>query len=88
VDSFHSTRDPVFTNFTNCVPPPGFPGTAYAGEKGFCYRVLSGEEALCAKLRQYNWQPEMACTGHRGNHFGYAQPEFLRCYVLPLLLSE
>jgi hypothetical protein len=45
------------------------------------------DEALCSKLRQHPWEPEVKWTGHNGGHFGCLKPEHLRAYVLPLLLD-
>jgi len=45
------------------------------------------DEGLRGKLRQHPWEPEVKWTGHHGGHFGCLQPEYLRAYVLPLLLD-
>jgi len=87
VDAFCSAKDGLLDNLDSFVQPPGFPWSPYAGVEGFHFRVMPGEEPLYAKLHQHFWQPEMARTGHRGNHRGYNRMEFLYCYVLPLLLS-
>jgi hypothetical protein len=45
------------------------------------------DEALRGKLRQHPWEPEVKWSGHNGGHFGCLQPEYIRAYVLPLLLD-
>jgi pimeloyl-ACP methyl ester carboxylesterase len=58
-----------------------------AGRVGF--RVCpaqGGDGVLYARLRQHPWAPEVAWTGNGGGHSGPYQPQFLRAYVLPLLL--
>jgi hypothetical protein len=43
------------------------------------------DAALYAKLRQHPWRHSVEWTGNHGGHYGGYQPEFLRCFVLPLL---
>jgi hypothetical protein len=85
VTAFCSCEDRVLAAGNALLPPPGPANSAYAGEKGFLYRVCPGEEALYCKLTQTFWDPSMAWTGHRGSHSGWVQPLFLIAYVLPLL---
>jgi hypothetical protein len=48
--------------------------------------VCGPEDArLYEKLRQHPWDRSMGWTGNNGGHFESHLPEFLRCYVLPLL---
>jgi hypothetical protein len=62
----------------NCYSP--------AGRVGFRPVVHSAEDAACyAKLRQYPWEPSVACTGNLGGHYGAYQQGYLKAFVLPLL---
>jgi pimeloyl-ACP methyl ester carboxylesterase len=57
-----------------------------AGRHGFQPIVQTAEDAVCyTKLRQYPWNASLACTGHKGGHYGSYQPDFLRVFVMPLL---
>ena len=60
--------------------------TAAAGRCGFT-PILScpGDEFLYAKLRHHPWDPSVAWSGNRGNHYGTLEQSFIRTYVLPLL---
>jgi pimeloyl-ACP methyl ester carboxylesterase len=60
-----------------------------AGRYGFT-PIVTGptDSALYGKLRQHPWDPAVQWTGHTGGHFGNNQPEFMRAYVLPLLLYD
>lgn len=60
--------------------------TDAAGKDGFQPVVETpADAALYAKLRQYQWGPELIGTGNCGGHFGPYQPGHLREFVLPLL---
>lgn len=87
IDSFFSHKDTVCLGFAikmcgclggKCNPP--------AGRVGFQPNICTPEDASCyARLRQYPWDPSLACTGHTGGHFGCYQPIFLRSFILPLM---
>lgn len=60
-----------------------------AGKIGFKPILICPEDAaLYAKLRQYPWNPSLACMGHDGGHYGSYQPAFLRAWVFPLLTTS
>jgi pimeloyl-ACP methyl ester carboxylesterase len=60
-----------------------------AGQSGFKpVIVCPGDAALYSKLRQHEWDPVVAWTGNDGGHYGSNQPDFLRVYVLPLLVRK
>jgi pimeloyl-ACP methyl ester carboxylesterase len=64
-------------------------GCAAAGRVGFQPQVQCPEDSvLYGKLRQHPWDPALAWTGNRGGHEGSRQPDFLRAFVLPLLLDS
>ncbi len=54
---------------------------AYSGFKP----VGADQDGCYAKLRQYSWQPSLACLGNDGGHYGCYQRGYLRFFVLPLL---
>ena len=43
--------------------------------------------ALYRRLHQYPWEPGAKWTGNYGGHYGSIEPEFLREYVLPRLVT-
>jgi hypothetical protein len=58
-----------------------------AGRVGF--RVCPpcpADAPLYSRLRQHPWDPAVAWTGNLGGHSDPYQPQYLRAYVLPLLL--
>jgi pimeloyl-ACP methyl ester carboxylesterase len=58
-----------------------------AGRYGFTPVIACPADAmLYARLRQYPWDPAVAWTGNDGGHFGSNHAEFLRAYVLPMLV--
>jgi pimeloyl-ACP methyl ester carboxylesterase len=60
-----------------------------AGRYGFAPVIACPADAdLYGKLRQHPWDPVVQWSGHDGGHFGNNQPDFMRAYVLPLLLSD
>ena len=60
-----------------------------AGQYGFTPVIgCLGDASLYEKLRQHPWDPVVQWTGHNGGHSGSNQPDFLRVYVLPLLLRK
>jgi pimeloyl-ACP methyl ester carboxylesterase len=63
--------------------------TGAAGRIGFKPILTCPEdESLYAKLRQYPWDSSLIWTGHKGGHYGSYQPQFLRTFVFPLLISS
>ena len=59
-----------------------------AGQIGFEPIVESEADAqLYEKLRQIPWDPSFENAGNSGGHYGARQPEFLKDYVLPLMLK-
>ena len=90
IDVFYSDRDWAYLGLGVCVT-----GTAdrhwarAAGRVGFRTTVKCPEDAaLYARLRQHRWERTLEWTGNHGGHYGGYQPEFLRCFVLPLLRPE
>lgn len=84
VDLFYSRKDcflPSIWVFGNC----DHRWTKIMGMSGSLQAC--NDEALCGKLRQHPWEPEVKWTGHTGGHFGCLHSEYLRAYVLPLLLD-
>jgi pimeloyl-ACP methyl ester carboxylesterase len=60
-----------------------------AGRYGFIPVVeCPGDSELYAKLRQNPWHAAVRWSGHDGGHYGNNHADFLRAYVLPLLLCE
>lgn len=90
VDVFCSTRDWVALGFVVRVVGTTDNGSgSAAGRWGFRPRgpaALGPEEA--ARLRQHFWTRELAWTGHTGGHHGMHAPEFVRHYLLPLMIGN
>lgn len=90
VDVFCSTRDWVALGFVIRVVGTTDNGSgSAAGRWGFRPRgpaALAPEEA--ARLRQHFWTRELAWTGHTGGHHGMHAPEFVRHYLLPLMIGN
>jgi pimeloyl-ACP methyl ester carboxylesterase len=90
IDVFHSDRDRwilglgmrIFgTTERNCREA--------AGKYGFTPQIASpADAAIYSRLRQHPWDPVVAWSGHAGGHFGNNQSQFLRAYVLPLLVCR
>jgi pimeloyl-ACP methyl ester carboxylesterase len=87
IDVFYSDRDWAYLGLGVTVT-----GTAdrhwgrAAGRIGFRPVIqCPADAALYAKLRQHPWRHSVEWTGNHGGHYGGYQPEFLRCFVLPLL---
>jgi hypothetical protein len=60
-----------------------------AGRVGFHPIVRTPDDAACyVKLRQYPWEPNVACTGNLGGHYGTYQQGYLCSFVLPLLSTN
>ena len=47
--------------------------------------LSSADSAAYDRLHEIRWSPELRSFGHSGGHTGWAQPEFLREHLLPLL---
>jgi pimeloyl-ACP methyl ester carboxylesterase len=59
-----------------------------AGQVGFEPVIESDADAqLYEKLRLIPWDPSFESAGNSGGHYGARQPEFLKEYVLPLMLK-
>jgi pimeloyl-ACP methyl ester carboxylesterase len=90
IDVFHSSRDRFILGL--CMR---LVGTAdqrcrrAAGQEGFTPIIACpADAALYSRLRQHPWDPAVEWTGHHGGHYGNNEADFLRAYVLPLLLPE
>jgi pimeloyl-ACP methyl ester carboxylesterase len=80
--AFHSHRDRLILSLGTRVfgTADGVRGPA-AGLRGF----ETAEED--SKLRQISWSWRMIQTGHWGGHLGSGRPDFLRQFVVPLLME-
>jgi pimeloyl-ACP methyl ester carboxylesterase len=59
-----------------------------AGRHGFTPVVESpADRILYQRLRQYPWEQGATWTGNTGGHYGSIEPQFLRAYVLPRMLT-
>jgi pimeloyl-ACP methyl ester carboxylesterase len=90
IDVFYSDRDWAYLGLGVTMT-----GTAdrhwgrAAGRVGFRPAIQCPEDAaLYAKLRQHPWDRSLEWSGNHGGHYGGYQPEFLRCFVLPLLTPQ
>jgi pimeloyl-ACP methyl ester carboxylesterase len=90
IDVFHSSEDRVILGLAMQIV-----GTAdrcsrtAAGQDGFTPIITCpADAALYGKLRQHPWDPVVEWTGHHGGHYGSNGQDFLRAYVLPLLLCQ
>lgn len=62
---------------------------AASGRVGFRPEPKGPEDAaLFDKLKQHPWTPEQGQAGNLGGHFGAYQPEFLRRYLIPLVVRD
>jgi hypothetical protein len=89
VDVFNSDRDWFFLGIATGLfgTSDGKRGAA-AGLHGFTPTIECPEDApLFARLRQHQWDPSVAWTGHKGSHAGSHFPLFLKYYVLPIIMS-
>lgn len=60
-----------------------------AGRVGFSPIISTHTDALLySRLRQHPWNPVVRWSGNDGGHFGNHEPEYLRAYVLPLLVPQ
>jgi pimeloyl-ACP methyl ester carboxylesterase len=60
-----------------------------SGRIGFQFSAPGPEDAfLYAKLCQRPWNPTDRDVGNDGKHYGDYQPDFVRVYVLPLVLTR
>jgi hypothetical protein len=89
VDVFHSERDVFFLGAAVALAgtTDGRFGQSAAGRTGFHVAAQAPEDvALYGRLRQHPWDLCVAWTGNHGGHYSVYRPEFLRAYVLPLLV--
>ncbi|OAI42278.1 hypothetical protein AYO40_00095 [Planctomycetaceae bacterium SCGC AG-212-D15] len=89
VEVFYSDRDRFILGFGTSVfgTTDRRRDSPAAGRVGFRTPVLSPEEqGLLSRLHHHPWDPSMIYAGNRGGHYGSYEPEFLRAYILPLLL--
>ena len=89
IDVFHSAEDRVILGLGMQVVGTSDHGCrTAAGQCGFRPVIACpADAALYGRLRQHPWLPAVAWSGHDGGHYGSNQPDFLRAYVLPLLLA-
>lgn len=90
VDVFCSRKDWVALGFVvRVVGTTDRSGGSAAGRWGFQPRGSKAlVEAEAAKLRQFFWTEDVAWTGHTGGHHGVHAPEFVRNFLLPLLVGK
>lgn len=91
IEVFYSNRDIGHLGFAIALlgTADGCWGCTAAGRTGFQPQIQNPEDAiLYAKLRQHPWNPCLSWTGNRGGHYGGYQPEFLRAFVLPLMVEQ
>jgi hypothetical protein len=88
IDVFYSRRDWLVLGLGMT-----FSGTtdrrlgAAAGRVGFRPVITDpGDRALYARLRQHEWEPDVAWTGHTGGHYGADEPGHVRARIVPLLV--
>ena len=89
VEVFHSRRD--FSHLTVAMFVLGTSDRkrgSVAGKVGFRLpETASAEDAsLYSRLHQHAWHEGLLSTGHDGGHFGTYQPDFMRSFVLPLIV--
>lgn len=90
IDVFCSKKDWVALGFVvRVIGTTDRLGGGAAGRWGF---QPKGSKALAeteaARLRQHFWSEEVAWTGHTGGHHGMHAPEFVRTYLLPLMIGQ
>jgi pimeloyl-ACP methyl ester carboxylesterase len=90
VDVFHSSRDRMILGIGMLIVGTAEGGCrTAAGQCGFTPVIATpADAALYAKLRQHPWDPAVEWTGHHGGHYGTNRADFLRAYVLPLLVCS
>ena len=64
--------------------------TAAAGAVGFTqpWGLDSEDRQLYSKLHQQRYTSKMAASGHNGNHFGWANRQFVAEWLAPVLYSQ
>lgn len=90
IDVYHSERDRMVLGLGMRIV-----GTAddascrtAAGQYGFTPILCDPQDAaLYTRLRQHPWDRALLWTGNRGGHYGSHTPDYLRAYVLPLLMA-
>jgi pimeloyl-ACP methyl ester carboxylesterase len=89
IDHFHSRRDFFVLGLgMRIVGTTDGDHRPAAGKLGYRPMTCHPEDAiLYAKLRQHPWEPSQRATGHNGFHFGNIESDFMRAYVLPLLVG-
>jgi pimeloyl-ACP methyl ester carboxylesterase len=86
---FYSRRDWCYLGMTTWLVGTSDRRHDYcSGRVGFDIEMSQLEPDLAAKFLQRSWQPEDRALGHNGGHYGFYQPDFLRAYVVPLLLAK
>jgi pimeloyl-ACP methyl ester carboxylesterase len=88
IDVFHSSRDRVILGLLMKIVRTADRGChTAAGRSGFTpVLACPTDAALYGKLRQHPWNPAVDWTGHNGGHYGSNRADFLRAYVLPLMI--
>jgi pimeloyl-ACP methyl ester carboxylesterase len=89
IDVFHSDRDRFILGLCMQIVGTADHGSrTAAGRWGFTPVICDpADTVLYSKLRQHPWDPAIEWTGNGGGHYGTNKPEFLRAYVLPLLVE-
>ena len=90
IDVFYSNEDRIILGLGMKILGTAEGGCRQAaGQCGFIpVIVCPGDAALYGKLRQHPWDPIVEWSGNDGGHYSSNQPDFLRAYVLPLLVRK
>jgi Serine hydrolase len=91
VDVYCSTKDWVALGFVVRVvgTTDKFWSGSAAGRWGFKPKPTNAlADVESARLRQHFWTQEVAWTGNSGGHHGVHAPEFMKTYLLPLMLGN
>src|SRR5262249_17972209 len=89
IDAFHSDQDRWVLGLGVRVFGTTEAGcNVAAGKDGFPPVITPPADAtLYGRLRQHPWNPVTQWSGHDGSHHGHHEVDFLKAYVLPLLLA-
>jgi len=89
IDAYHSEQDRWVLGFGVRVFGTTEPGCKVAAGKSGFTPVIStpADAALYGRLRQHPWNETVQWSGHDGSHSGQHEADFLKAYVLPILLS-
>jgi pimeloyl-ACP methyl ester carboxylesterase len=89
IDAWYSTRDRIVALGAEVLGTADKQATNAAGQFGFKVppHGVPGAQ-LYQKLRQHEWTPEYAWTGHRGGHTGFTRKGFLEAYIVPQILQS